>query len=134
MPPHSYAAVQQEVRLKIAIVDENAARAAVIEQGLRETGLADVAILAKRAGLVARLEALAPDVVLMSLGNPGRDQLEESFSFSRALASPIAMFVGAILRVEPARQLLPCKVSPQRRFVRQNMPSNPEISKGAKAS
>jgi len=42
---------------------------------------------------VARLEALAPDVVLMNLGNPGRDQLEESFSLSRALARPIAMFV-----------------------------------------
>lgn len=90
-----------------------------VGQGLRETGLADVAILAERAGLVARLEAPAPDVVLMSLGNPGRDQLEESFSLSRALARPIAMFVGVILRVEPARQLLPCKVSPQRRFIRQ---------------
>ncbi|WP_184070808.1 ANTAR domain-containing response regulator [Sphingosinicella soli] len=79
--------------MKIAIVDENAARAAVIEQGLREAGLDDVAVLAERVGLVARLEALAPDVVLMSLGNPGRDQLEESFSLSRALARPIAMFV-----------------------------------------
>lgn len=29
----------------------------------------------------------------MNLGNPGRDQLEESFSLSRALARPIAMFV-----------------------------------------
>lgn len=93
MPPRRYAAPQQEVGLKIAIIDENAARAAVIEQGLREAGLADVAILGGRAGLVARLEAIAPDVVLMSLGNPGRDQLEESFALSRALARPIAMFV-----------------------------------------
>jgi response regulator NasT len=90
---HSYAAAQQEVRLKIAIVDENAARAAVIEQGLREAGLDDIAVLAERIGLVARLEEIAPDVVLMNLGNPGRDQLEESFTLSRALARPIAMFV-----------------------------------------
>lgn len=93
MLPRRYAAPQQEVGLKIAIIDENAARAAVIEQGLREAGLADVAILGGCAGLVARLEAIVPDVVLMSLGNPGRDQLEESFALSRALARPIAMFV-----------------------------------------
>jgi len=93
MLPRRYAAPQQEVGLKIAIIDENAARAAVIEQGLREAGLADVAILGGCASLVTRLEAIAPDVVLMSLGNPGRDQLEESFALSRALARPIAMFV-----------------------------------------
>lgn len=35
----------------------------------------------------------APDVVLMNLGNPSRDVLEEYFAVSRALARPIAMFV-----------------------------------------
>ncbi|WP_025294576.1 ANTAR domain-containing response regulator [Sphingomonas sanxanigenens] len=79
--------------MKIAIVDESPARAAVIEEGLREAGLADITILIERIGLVARLAALAPDVVLINLENPGRDVLEESFALSRALARPIAMFV-----------------------------------------
>ncbi|MCJ8156324.1 ANTAR domain-containing response regulator [Sphingomonas sp. LaA6.9] len=79
--------------MKIAIVDESPARAAVIEEGLREAGLSDISILVERRGLVARLEGLAPDVVLINLENPGRDMLEESFALSRALARPIAMFV-----------------------------------------
>jgi len=79
--------------LKIAIVDESPARAAVIEEGLREAGLSDIVVLLDRHGLVARIADLAPDVVLLNLENPGRDVLEESFALSRALARPIAMFV-----------------------------------------
>jgi response regulator NasT len=36
---------------------------------------------------------MAPDVVLMDLGSPSRDTLEEMLLVSRALAKPIAMFV-----------------------------------------
>lgn len=79
--------------VKIAIVDESPARAAVIEEGLREAGLNDIALLVERHGLVKRLQELSPDVVLINLENPGRDMLEESFALSRALARPIAMFV-----------------------------------------
>jgi response regulator NasT len=42
---------------------------------------------------VARIERMAPDVVLMDLGSPSRDTLEEMLMVSRALAKPIAMFV-----------------------------------------
>lgn len=79
--------------MKIAIVDERSARAAIIEEGLREAGLSNITTFVERHGLVAQLEALAPDVVLINLENPGRDVLEESFALSRALARPIAMFV-----------------------------------------
>ena len=81
--------------MRVAIVDESPARAAIIEEGLREAGLDDIAVLTERTGLVARLEALAPDVVLLNLGNPSRDSLEESFMVSRALSRPIAMFVDS---------------------------------------
>ena len=74
-------------------MDESPARAAVIEEGLREAGLGEISVLVERRGLVAMLEGLAPDVVLINLENPGRDMLEESFALSRALARPIAMFV-----------------------------------------
>ncbi len=85
--------MQQKSSLRIAIVDDSPARAAVIEEGLREAGLHDITRLSERHGLAARLEALAPDVVLIDLANPSRDALEESFAMSRALARPIAMFV-----------------------------------------
>ncbi len=79
--------------MRIAIVDESPARAAVIREGLEGTGLAELLVLSARAGLVARLEAFAPDVVLLDLANPQRDELEELFAVSRALARPVAMFV-----------------------------------------
>ena len=81
--------------MKIAVIDDSPARAAVIEEGLREAGLNEVALLTERHGLVKRLHELSPDVVLINLENPGRDLLEESFALSRALARPIAMFVDS---------------------------------------
>jgi response regulator NasT len=50
-------------------------------------------VVTERRGLVARIGEIAPDIVLMDLGNPSRDVLEEYFAVSRALARPIAMFV-----------------------------------------
>ena len=44
--------------MRIAIVDESPARAAVIEEGLVASGLTDISILTDRSGLVAKLEAL----------------------------------------------------------------------------
>ncbi|API60914.1 two-component system response regulator [Tardibacter chloracetimidivorans] len=79
--------------MRIVIIDETKARAAVIEAGLREAGLSDIHILSERQGLVSRLAALAADVVLIDLSNPSRDVLEEYFTVSRALARPVAMFV-----------------------------------------
>jgi two-component system, response regulator / RNA-binding antiterminator len=79
--------------MRIAIVDESPARAAVIEEGLRETGLTDVTLFTERTGLVRRLEALAPDVILIDIANPRRDELEELFAISRAISRPVAMFV-----------------------------------------
>jgi two-component system, response regulator / RNA-binding antiterminator len=90
----AYVAAQHErSRMRIAIVDESPARAAVIREGLVASGLEDIVVLSDRQGLVARIEALSPDVILMDLGNPRRDELEEFFAVSRAIARPIAMFV-----------------------------------------
>lgn len=79
--------------MRVAIVDESPARAAVIREGLEASGLRDINLFTERRGLVAALNALQPDVILMNLANPSRDMLEESFMVSRALARPIAMFV-----------------------------------------
>jgi two-component system, response regulator / RNA-binding antiterminator len=79
--------------MRIAIIDQSAARAAVIEEGLRETGLTDVTLFTEREGLVRQLNALAPDVILIDLANPRRDELEELFAVSRAVSRPVAMFV-----------------------------------------
>jgi response regulator NasT len=79
--------------MRIAIVDESAARAAVIGEGLREAGLPDLAVFSERRGLVGQIERFAPDVILIDLANPQRDELEEVFMVSRVLARPVALFV-----------------------------------------
>ncbi len=79
--------------MRVAIVDESAGRAAVIRDGLSAFPDCEIFVITERRGLVLRIGEIAPDIVLMDLGNPSRDVLEEYFTVSRALARPIAMFV-----------------------------------------
>lgn len=78
---------------KIAIVDENPIRAAILEEGLRDAGFTDVAHVGEMNNLLARIYQLDPDVILIDLENPSRDILEQMFQVSRAVRRPIAMFV-----------------------------------------
>lgn len=79
--------------MRIAIVDENAARSAIIESGLREAGYADIVTVNETAALLKQLDALEPDVILIDLENPSRDILENMFTISRTVRRPVAMFV-----------------------------------------
>ena len=79
--------------MRIAIVDESAARASVIHEGIAGFADCEIFVVTERRGLVARIEEIAPDIVLMDLGNPSRDMLEEYFAVSRAVGRPVAMFV-----------------------------------------
>jgi two-component system, response regulator / RNA-binding antiterminator len=79
--------------LRIAVIDENPVRAAIIEDGLAELGERDVFVISERIGLARAIEVVDPDVILIDLGNPSRDMLEEYFAVSRAVSKPIAIFV-----------------------------------------
>ena len=92
-PPCAFPCCNAQEAMRIAIVDESATRAAVIREGLVALEDCELFVLTERKGLVARIGEIAPDIVLMDLGNPSRDVLEEYFVVSRALARPIAMFV-----------------------------------------
>src|ERR1700756_5038373 len=82
-----------DTSLKIVIVDENPVRAAILADGLRETGFTQVIRIEETANLLARIYSIDPDVVLIDLENPSRDVLEQMFQVSRAVKRPIAMFV-----------------------------------------
>lgn len=79
--------------LSILVIDENRARAAIIEAGLREAGHERVTLVHSMAGIARRIEEAAPDVIVIDLENPGRDMLEDMFQLSRAVRRPVAMFV-----------------------------------------
>ena len=82
-----------ELSPKIAIVDENPIRAAILEEGLREAGFTLVERVGEMNNLLARIYQIDPDVILIDLENPSRDVLEQMFQVSRAVRRPIAMFV-----------------------------------------
>jgi response regulator NasT len=87
-------------RLRILIIDANAVRAAILEDGLREAnasgGVSSVDvhhILQDSPDLLRQIAAIDPDVILIDLENPSRDTLEQMFQVSRLARRPIAMFV-----------------------------------------
>lgn len=88
--------------LSILVIDETPDRAAVVERGLVEAGYGRVSRIGTSVNMVARIQALAPDVIIIDLENPDRDTLEQMFQVSRAVQRPIAMFVdksgGAMVR------------------------------------
>ena len=83
----------RDSNLKIAIVDESPIRAAILEDGLREAGFTLVERIAETRNLLARVYAMDPDVILIDLESPSRDELEQMFQVSRIVKRPIAMFV-----------------------------------------
>ncbi|WP_413206952.1 ANTAR domain-containing response regulator [Rhodospirillum sp. A1_3_36] len=79
--------------LSILVIDIHPSRAAVVEAGLAAAGHSRVVTLNATTNLAARIEALAPDVIVIDLENPDRDTLEQMFQVTRAVQRPIAMFV-----------------------------------------
>lgn len=79
--------------LSILVIDENRARAAIIEAGLREAGHDRVTVVHSVTGIARLIEQTAPDVIVIDLENPNRDMLEHMFQLSRAVRRPVAMFV-----------------------------------------
>jgi len=79
--------------LTILIIDESPERAQLINQALLESGHRQVEIISQLTGLARQIEDLAPDVIIMDLGNPNRDFLEHMFKLSKAIQKPVAMFV-----------------------------------------
>jgi response regulator NasT len=84
--------------LRILIIDANAVRAAILEEGLRAeggagTGDVEVHHIRDTTKLLARIAEIDPDVILIDLEDPSRDTLEQMFQVSRLARRPIAMFV-----------------------------------------
>ncbi|MEK1932167.1 MAG: ANTAR domain-containing response regulator [Pararhizobium sp.] len=79
--------------LTILVIDENAIRASIIEEGLREAGHAKVTVVHEVNGIARIIETLQPDVIVIDLENPNRDMMEHLFQLTRTVGRPIAMFV-----------------------------------------
>jgi len=79
--------------ISIVVIDENPLRAAILEDGLRDAGYANITRIEDTGNLLRKLALIDPDVILIDLENPSRDTLEQMFQVSRVVRRPIAMFV-----------------------------------------
>lgn len=79
--------------LTILVIDDNAIRASIIEEGLREAGHAKIKVVHEVNGIARIVETLQPDVIVIDLENPNRDMMEHLFQLTRTVHRPIAMFV-----------------------------------------
>lgn len=79
--------------LRILLVDQNVTRASILEEGLREAGYTNVAVVRDMQNLLRRIVDADPDVIFIDLENPNRDVLEQMFQVSRSVRRPVAMFV-----------------------------------------
>ena len=79
--------------LRIAVIDKNPLRAAILEEGLRAAGHTSIVRIDDTAELLDSINAADPDVILIDLESPSRDVLEQMFMVSRSVARPVAMFV-----------------------------------------
>ena len=82
-----------ETHLTVAVIDPSRARAAVLEEGLRAAGIADVVIVSDGTDLQERVAKLKPDIVVVHLESPSRDILEQMSGIARHVERPVAMFV-----------------------------------------
>ncbi|MFH3478608.1 ANTAR domain-containing response regulator [Xanthobacter variabilis] len=83
----------RDADLSILVIDENAIRAQIIEEGLRAAGHTRVTVVHEIQGVARTIERVSPDVIVIDLENPNRDMLESMFLLSRSVQRPIAMFV-----------------------------------------
>lgn len=78
--------------LKVILVEPDRDRALMIVDGLRDSGEFDIEVIGNETALARRIAEANPDVVLIDLDNPSRDEMEELALASGPLERPVAIF------------------------------------------
>ena len=85
--------------LSVLLIDDNPARAEIVEAGLRNAGYRLVGRLEGTTDLPRRVGELEPDVIVVSIDSPSRDTIEDMRRSTQQQPRPIALFVD---RSDPA--------------------------------
>ena len=85
--------------LSVLLIDDNPARAEIVESGLRDAGYVLLERLEGTYDLPARVAALKPDVIVVSIDSPSRDAIEDLRRTTEQQPRPIALFAD---RSDPA--------------------------------
>lgn len=85
-------APQSPPSLKVMLVDDQPARAALLEQALRDHQFTVIARLSTAAGLAEQVARLEPDIIIIDIESPDRDTLENMAILHRDNPRPVVMF------------------------------------------
>ena len=85
--------------LSVLLIDDNPARAEIVESGLRDAGYVLLERLEGTYDLLARVATLKPDVIVVSIDSPSRDAIEDLRRTTEQQPRPIALFAD---RSDPA--------------------------------
>lgn len=78
--------------LTVMLVDDQPARAALLEQALLDHSYKVIARLSSAEGLAGQVASLQPDVIIIDIESPDRDTLEHMASLHRDNPRPVVMF------------------------------------------
>lgn len=78
--------------LRILLIDTDSERAEALEKKLAGAGFSQVSRVVSGPDLLAEVERLAPDLVIVDMALPDRDALEDIRSLSAGTPRPIVMF------------------------------------------
>ena len=81
------------MRLRILVIDEDAARAEALVESLAETGYETVGVIDPKADLLAKVKELSPDMIIVDMESPSRDTIEDMRRITAERPRPIVMFV-----------------------------------------
>lgn len=76
----------------VVIIDRSPERGQLLVEGLTEAGLESVTLIEEGTDLLARIQNLNPDVILIDLENPRRDTVEQMLRVSEQVKRPVVMF------------------------------------------
>ncbi len=77
---------------RILVIDESQHRAVDICAGLIQAGHQVAAVLPSALELIARIEEIKPDIILIETESPSRDTLEHLGVMNREMPRPVVMF------------------------------------------
>lgn len=77
---------------RILVIDESQQRAVEMCTGLIKAGHQVAAVLPSAMELIARIEEIKPDIILIETESPSRDTLEHLAVMNREMPRPVVMF------------------------------------------
>jgi response regulator NasT len=79
-------------QMRVLVVDESPERADILREGLRRAGYEVSASLSSPVSLLATIEQLKPDVIVIDTESPSRDVLEHLVVLTQHTPRPVVMF------------------------------------------